>query len=508
MTMPISAPRHRCGDAAVSPLPTAPHGELKQRSVRGGLAAMLGQAAAFLLQMASTVVLARLLSPGDFGLQGMVFALTGLLNLFRDAGLGVASVQRNALTHEQASTLFWINVVVGAGLALVAALVAPVLAAFYREPRLTLMTLASATAFVFSGLAVQHRALLSRAMRFVTIAKIDLMSLGASTGVGIGMALGGFGYWSLVGMAVSGPLAGAAAVWIVMPWRPGWPGRTAGLRSMLHMGGTVTLNSLVVYMAYNTEKILLGRFWGIEALGIYGRAFQLASLPVQQINGSMSAVAFPALSRVQGDSERLYRSFLKGYSVVLSMTVPVAIIYALFAEEIVGVLLGPRWHSAAPVLRLLSPTVLALAIINPFGWLLQATGRAGRSLSIALLIAPTVIVGIAVGLGHGIAGVALGYSTAMVLLIAPVVAWAMRGTGMAAGDYWRSIAPALVSGVAAGLAGWILKRGLDDALAPMPLLIAGVSLCLGVYAWVLLIAMRQKPLYVDLSRQVFLRGAL
>src|SRR5207249_3206686 len=148
------------------------------------------------------------------------------------------------------------------------------------------------------------------------------------------MAALGCGYWALVGMAASNPLIGAAAVWIAMPWRPRRPTRRSGVRSMLHVGGTFTLNSLVVYLAYNTEKILLGRFWGAEALGLYGRAYALANLPVQQLNSSLNTVAFPALSSIQGDPERLNRSFLKGYAVVISVTIPVTISCALFAEEI------------------------------------------------------------------------------------------------------------------------------------------------------------------------------
>ena len=275
---------------------------------------------------------------------------------------------------------------------------------------------------------------------------------------------------------------------------------------MLHFGGTVTLNSLVVYLAYNTEKILLGRFWGAEALGLYGRAYQLANLPVQQLNSSISTVALPALSRTQGDTERVRRSFLKGYSILISLTLPITIICALFAEEIVRILLGPQWIEAAVVLRLLAPTVLAFALVNPFGWFLQATGRVGRSLNIALLIAPIVILGIVAGLRHGPAGVALGYSTAMCLLVAPIVGWAKHGTGMTTRDYWTSVKQPLVSGAVATAAGWLFKLSFATTLSPFPLLFLGLPLSLAVYAWVLLVVMGQKAVYADLLSQVFQRG--
>ena len=489
-----------------APFDTTTTAGLYQRSVRGGVVAVVAQGLTFVLQLGSTIVLARLLSPEDFGLLGMVVAMTGFLSLFRDAGLNVATVQREVLTHEQTSTLFWINVAVGAVLTTVAAVMAPVLVAFYKEPRLLSVTIVSAAAFLFNSLAVQHRALLNRAMRFVTMAKIDILALAASGVIGVSMAELGWGYWALVGMAVSGPLISAAAVWMAMPWLPGRPTRGAGVRSMLQIGGTVTFNSVVMYLAYNTEKALLGRFWGAEALGLYGRAYQLANLPVQQLNSSISTVALPAMSRTQSDPERLRRAFLKGYSILVSLTIPVTMCCAVFSEEIVRTVLGPQWIGAAIVLRLLAPTVLAFALVNPFGWLLQATGRAGAIVKMPLLIAPVVILGVVAGLSHGPAGVALGYSTAMILLVTPIVAWAKHGTGMTAGDCWDSVKRPLVSGTIAGAAGWLFKFASESALRPIPLLSLELTLSLGLYVFILMIVMGQKSLYDDLLSQVFQRG--
>ncbi len=491
--------------AAEGLLGTTTAADLKQRSVRGGVAAVLGQGLTFVVQMGATIVLARLLSPEDFGIQGMVFAMTGLLGLFRDAGLGVASVQREVVTHEQTSTLFWINVAVGAILTMVAAAMAPFLVSFYNEPRLLSVTLVSSVAFLFNSLAVQHRALLYRATRFVAMATIDVLTLALSATVGVSMAALGFGYWALIGMAVSGPMITAAAAWIAMPWRPGRPTRTSGVRSMLHFGGALTFNTLVVYLAYNTDKILLGRFWGAEALGLYGRAYQLGNVPVQQLWSAIGNVAFPALSRAQSDPERLHRSFLKVYSVVISATILVTMSCAVFAEEIVHIVLGPKWSGAADVLRLLTPTILAFMLVNPFGWFLLAIGRVGRSVGIALLIAPVVMLGVAAGLRGGPTGVALGFSTAMVLLIVPIIAWAKHGTGMTARDCWNAAKPPLSAGAAAGAAGWLFKLACGSALTPMPLLILGGALSLGVYAWILLIVMGQKGLYIDLLSQVLHR---
>lgn len=466
---------------------------------------MSAQGVRFVLQTATMIVLARMLSPNDFGLQGMVAVVTGFLALFGDAGLGMATVQRFELTHEQASTLFWINVTVGAMLAMLCAALAPLLVWFYQEPRLYWITVISSAAFLFNGLAVQHGALLQRAMRFVTLAKISVLTLAVSSATGVVMTLLGCRYWSLVGMVLATSIVGAAAVWFAVPWIPGPPRRRSGIRSILHFGGLATCNAFVVFLVWNAEKLLLGRFCGADALGLYGRAYQLVTLPVQQLNGAITSVAFPTLSRIQFDAERLASSFLRGYSLLISLTIPISVISALFAEEIVRVVLGPAWMEAAPIFRLLAPVALVFAVANPLSWLVTSTGRAGRALSISMAATPLVIVGIVLGLARGPQGVALGYSTALTVLLIPIAAWSKHGTGITWAHLWRATKPPLLSGLLAGAAGLLVKFALSGSSAPVLCLTAGLAIVFGLYAWALLIIMRQKHIYMDLLSQLLTR---
>jgi O-antigen/teichoic acid export membrane protein/SAM-dependent methyltransferase len=475
---------------------------LKRKSVVGGVAVLAAQGVRFVLQTATMMVLARVLSPNDFGLQGMVAVVTGFLALFGDAGLGIATVQRLELTHEQASTLFWINVAVGAMLAMLCAALAPLLVGFYQEPRLYWIAVVSGTTFLFNGLTVQHGALLQRAMRFVTLAKINVLSLAASSATGVVMALLGCRYWSLVGMMMASSIVGAAAVWLAVPWIPGPPRRRSGIRSMLHFGGLAICNGFVVFLAWNAEKLLLGRFCGADALGLYGRAYQLVTLPVQQLNGAITGVAFPALSRIQLDAERLASSFLRGYSLLISLTIPISIISALFAEEIVRIVLGAKWMEAAPIFRLLAPVALVFAVANPLSWLVISTGRIGRALSISMAVTPLVIVGIVLGLARGPQGVALGYSTALMVLLIPIAAWSKHGTGITWADLWGATKPPFLSGLLAGAAGLLVKLALDGSSAPLLCLTVGLAAVFGIYAWALLIVMGQKHIYIDVLSQL------
>ena len=203
---------------------------------------------------------------------------------------------------------------------------------------------------------------------------------------------------------------------------------------MLHFGGTVTLNTVVTYVAYNIEKVLLGRFWGADVLGLYGRAYQLINIPTQNLNIAIGGVTFAALSRLQNDPVRLRNYFLKGYSLASSLTVPTTMFCALFAEDIILVALGPKWAEAASIFRLLSPTVLVFGIINPTAWLMVSSGLQVRSLRIALVIAPLVITAYVIGLPFGANGVAFAYSTAMTLWLVPHILWSLHGTPISPRD--------------------------------------------------------------------------
>jgi O-antigen/teichoic acid export membrane protein len=474
--------------------------DLKQRTIRGGFAKICSQGVNFLLRMGSLMIMARLLDPKDFGLVGMVTAVIGVFSVFRDFGLSAAAVQRTTITQEQSSTLFWINLLVGAILGLLALAMAPFVVAFYHEQRLLGVTAVLAMAFLFNAAGVQHTSLLERQMRFTTLSVIDIVSLLVSTAIGIGMATHGFGYWALVAATTVNPLVYTACVWLTTGWVPGRPRKQAGVRSMIRFGGTLTLNGLVMYIASNFEKVLLGRFWGVDALGIYGRAYQLINIPTDNLNSAAGGVAFAALSRLQGEPSRLKSYFLKGYSLVLSLTVPVTFTCALFADDMIFVFLGPKWKSAAVVFRLLAPTTLVFAIVNPLGWLLNALGLVGRGLKIALVLGPVMITGYVMGLPYGPRGVAFAYSAVMVLCVLPLIAWATHGTVISLRDILRVVSRPLLSGIVAAGVGFGLQFLYSPLLPPLPRLVVGVTVVFSVYLGMLLYVMGQKPFYMDLLR--------
>jgi O-antigen/teichoic acid export membrane protein len=214
--------------------------DLKEKAIRGSFAKMCAQGANYTLRIGSLMVMARLLSPKDFGLIGMVTSFTGVLSLFRDFGLSAATVQHVDVTEHQVSTLFWINILVGVLLGLLTTAMAPAAVAFYHEPHLFWVTIALGATFVFNAAGVQHSAILQRQMRFAALATIDVISWVVSTSLGITMAAAGFKYWALVAATVSLPLVGSICLWLTAGWVPGRPRRGIGLRSMIRFGGGLT----------------------------------------------------------------------------------------------------------------------------------------------------------------------------------------------------------------------------------------------------------------------------
>jgi O-antigen/teichoic acid export membrane protein len=476
--------------------------DLKQRTVRGGFAKLAGQVVTFTLQLVFLVVLARLLDPADFGFVAMVTAVTGFYGLFRDGGLSAAAIQKANVTDEQKSSLFWINILIGTVLTLLCLLTAPVLVLFYNEPRLFWVTIVISSGFIVGAAGAQHSAILQRELRFVTMAVIEALSVIAGTVVAIAMAVAGFGYWSLVVSALISVATGTAGMWMVVRWVPGAPRWTSNIGSMLHFGGTVTLNGVVVYLAYNLDKVLLGRFWGADALGLYGRAYQLINLPTAQLNNAVGGVAFSALSRLQNDDFQFKNYFLKGYSLVITMTAPITLFAFAFSEDIIRVVLGPKWIEAAMIFRLLAPTVLIFGIINPLGWLLLSTGRQRRSLAVALVIAPLCVTGYLIGLPYGSTGIALAYSTTMSLWVVPHIIWCLKDTMISPRELVLAMWPPLGSSIVAAAVALLAQSYFGHWQSPVWRLLFGGCVMGAAYGGMLLFVMGQKSFYLGLLIQL------
>jgi len=456
-------------------------GNLRQASVRGGAATMASQAFKFLLQLGSMFILGRLLTPDDFGLLAMVTALTAFVLLFKDSGLSTATIQRTSITHAQVNSLFWVN----AGMSLAAMLatiaLAPAVAWFYKDARLTGIVALSAAGLLLGGLGVQHQALLSRGMRFKALALADSGSMLLAALAAVASVLLGLGYWSLVIMQLVMAATYTGSCWVACAWRPSAPALDAEAIPMLHFGKNLTGFSIVNYFARNLDNVLIGRVWGPLQLGLYAKAYQMLLLPLSQLNAPMQAVALPALSRLKDDPERYRAAYLRAIRLLGLLTMSITGYMLVTADWLIPLLLGPKWRPAVGMYRWLTITGFLQPIASSTGWLFMSQGRGADMFRWSFISTGLIVASILAALPWGATAVAASYSLTTALIGCPILFWYVTRMGsVRMADFYASLVlPA--SATAAAAIGVVLFRRAVPIGAPLPGLCATLPIWFALF---------------------------
>lgn len=393
---------------------------IRSRVARGGLAVGASTIVRSLLEFSATLVTARLLTPNDFGLVGMVLAIVGFVDMFKDLGLATITVQREHLSRDELSGLFWLTAALGTGLALLTAAAAPLISWGYAQPALTKITLALSSCLFLSALSVQHQALLRRELKFERLAIVQSIGTLASVVTVIGGALAGLGVWALVLKQIAGPLASGVGAWIAMRWQPGVPRRT-GLRELMRMGSHVTGFQVANYVERNLDNVLIGRFAGALDLGCYARAYDLLRLPLQQVADPAGTVALPTLSRLAADPPRYRDAYLRMARSVLLFTIPLTPFLVICGDWLIELAFGNQWLPAIPMFRALGMGLLVKPLSFTLGWLLVSQGRTRELFRWGILATTIAVISFAVGLRWGAVGVAASYCATDTLLRTPVL---------------------------------------------------------------------------------------
>lgn len=413
--------------------------DLKDRSIRGGAVILMGQGAKFLLNVSSMIILARLLTPSDFGLIAMVAPITGFLGLFQDLGLSMATIQQKEINHAQVSGLFWINVLVSLVITVLCFALAPLVARFYGDGRLTGITMAMGSLFIISGLTTQHIAILRRQMRFSRLVVLDTFSnlIGVISAVFAG-ALGA-GYWSLIFLSAVGVLTNMVGAWLSTKWIPGLMQRKSGLRPLVAFGGGLTGFNIMNYFARNLDNVLIGQVWGENSLGLYSRAYSFLVMPIQQVNGPISCVATPALSRLQDDPVRFKSYFCKVLRISTFITFPFIAYLVMNSRDIIIMGFGKQWEPMIPIYRILSISAFAQVIGNMTGILYSSLGLGKRMLRWGVMGSSWLMISFFIGIPYGAKGVAFAYSSAIILMLVPCIIYAIHKTPILFNDIVQSI---------------------------------------------------------------------
>ena len=431
--------------------------DIKGKAVRGGAATFSAEGVAFFLQTASTVVLARLLTPADFGLVGMVTAVTGFAAMFKDAGLSAATVQQPQITRSQVSTLFWVNVALSLAVMMLTVAISPLVASFYGEPRLLWITIALASTFLLGGLSVQHLALLRRQMRFSVIATISVVSMTAGIATGVLIAVLTESYWSLVAIAWVREAVGAVGAWWACRWLPDWPRRGSGALPMLKFGGNLTGFNVLNYFTRNLDNILIGWWSGAGALGLYTKAYGLLMMPITRINRPVGSVMIPVLSRKQDQPGEYIRLYRRAITTLALLGMPLVGWCFLVADELILLMLGDGWQESAPIFRALSlAAMLGTTNVAP-GWVYMTLGRTDRQLRWGLISAPVTVVLMVLAVPFGPVAMAAAISLGYLFAWVGGILYCFRGTFLRFSIVLRAIGPSLAGVSLAIVAGWLVR---------------------------------------------------
>ena len=436
---------------------------LKTRAIRGAGATIFAQSSNYAIQTVGTIVLARLLTPDDFGLITMVATFSLLLQNFGVNGFTEAIIQEDKIDHQKISNLFWINISASLILTLLFIASSPLIAGFYKEPRLKFITIAMAFSIIFSGTSTQHSALLKRNMQFYSTSIIEISSAFLSTLIAIILAFHGWGYWSLVARRLLSPLTANIGSWIVCRWRPGLPSKRSNVMTMvkfaLHTYGTFC----TTYLRRNLDKILIGRVHGSEPLGFYDRAYHFSSILPNQLTVPLTNVSIATLSRL-ADNPKKYSQYLSTIlSTLAFISLPLSAILTLTGKDFICLLLGPQWDKAGYIFSALGPGVAMIVLYDTHGWLHISFGRADRWLRWGIISFIATAICFFIGLFFGPLGVAIAHSASYYILICPAMWYAGKAGGIKLSLFISAVWKYFVAAIIAGLLSWMVLHVLPGS---------------------------------------------
>lgn len=474
--------------------------ELRQRSARGGALLFAANAAQLLVAIVATMILARVLTPADFGLFAMATTVIALAGPVRDFGLPFAIAHAPVLDDARLDALFRRNALLAAALGAALCAAAPLAALWFGEPAVAAMVVALAFGTALRALANVQFGLLTRGMRHGALALAGPGSEIAGAVVAVALAVAGAGVAALVAQQLLALSAQALVAWRAAGWRPRFGYRGASVSVAVPADESV--RALVVYAREHTlartisaggemtDRLLVGRVAGAAALGLYQSALRWVTLPLVQMLQPFKSVAVAGFSRLHAEAPEDYRRYAAHvFAAVQSLVLPAFALLALEAPRLVGVLLGEQWTAAVPLFRLLAVAMVFHSVELASVWIYLGEGRTRARLRWSLATAPLTVLAMLVGVRWGATGVAWAFLLSRAALAGPAMLVCLRGSPLRHRDLWRGAWRPALATLAAGLATFSVGRLGADAAWPAALgLATSGAVFATVYAlvWLLL----------------------
>jgi O-antigen/teichoic acid export membrane protein len=464
----------------------APPESLKSSVVTGVKWKVLSQVLREGSRLGMGILLARLLAPAEWGLASMALVVASLMTTLSDLSLAAALVQQQRITEEDRSTMFWTCLALGVGLTAVGVAGSGLVADFFGEPQLQLLFAVASIAFIFNAIERVPVALLVRDLAFRSFELRQLIATILGCAVAVVLAVLGAGAWAIIGNFLTVAIVSALLTWLITYWRPRLVFSWTSFRRLTGFGFNVFGSVLLVNVQTTADRLLIGRFLGPSALGVYTFSNQLMYTPVLNVAYPLQAVLFPVLATIQAERDRMNAAWLRGKRLTVSIMTPAFMTLLVAAPDLIPTLFGRRWDDSIPIVQLLCLGGVAYSLGTQNWNILMVLNKVGILLRLTLLVTVTVVVAVIVGLPWGIVGVAASFAVAQWLLVTPEIWITSRATGIGLGATFRATCSALPFAFAAAAGGYALR-------------IALVSLEVPAFARVMLVAVFIVGAYLGLA---------
>lgn len=480
---------------------------LKRKTIKGVIWNLIGRISNQVLQFGLSVLLMRLLDPRDYGTLAMAMVLIGFVGIFTEFGFGSALVQKQHIDEQHQSSIFWVNVGIGIILTAIFFGAAPWIADFYHLPSLTRVVQFLSFSFLLGALGIVPGAILQRNMKFAVINKISVGSTAFSGLVAVVLALRGAGVMSLVAQNLAAQLFTLPFVFLAARWRPRLLWSTSHVKDLFSFSAYLTGFNTLNYWARRADDLLVGKYMGADALGIYSRAYNLMLLPISQVISLVSNVMFPALASIQHDRQRVKRIFIQVEQTIALISFPMMLGLVAAADHFIIGIFGQKWEAAVPIIRILAFVGLLQSIGNPSGWIYMSQGRTSWMFGWGLFASPCIVAAIVIGILMGsIQAVAIAYLMVNVLLAYPVLHVPGRLIGMQAWEVYKAVLPQFLLAAVMATGVYALNLVLPAQLSHLAILaiqvIVGICLYGGlVWAFKISAFMQLKQLVKEQVRE-------
>ncbi|MGZ4865551.1 MAG: MOP flippase family protein [Halobacteriota archaeon] len=473
---------------------------LKTRTIRGIGWSATSQIARLLMQILISAILARLLTPSEFGLIAMITVFSSFVAVFSSFGLVGAIIQKKDVSDEALSSIFWLGVGLGALLTIALAASAPLIAAFYSEPILTPLVVFISTTFFISSFGTVQSALLTKSMNFKALAVISVCAIGISGLIAVFLAFSGYGVWSLAWNVVLSTLITVLFTWIYARWVPRFLLELPHVKGLLGFGANLTGFSFVDYFERYLDNLLIGKFLGPTPLGFYNLAYNLLLFPLSNISDVVGRVMFPALSIVQHDKQLMRETYITANRYVAALSFPLMLWVLVTAPQLVRVIYGPKWISAIPLVQILALTAMEQSIGVNISWIFLSQGKTDVLLKVGIFVTSVVVVSFAIGLRWGVEGVAIAYTIASYLVAYPVFAITFRLIDMKVGYFLAKLRWIVLATLILGIIASLLQISLEKLGVTQDVIVLALVTAASLLIYSALIFVFDKELFTGILR--------